>query len=125
MNSLVIVNSTQCVATPLRGECEDETHIPGMGTWESAMTLETSKFDFKGQNTLHCGVLYIIGNILKLRCLKWARMSHLDIYSTSYGEKKGRESNCQFDYRPLKVGNRPRCVQVKCNTPLESSQQEL
>jgi hypothetical protein len=26
---------------------------------------------------------------------------------TSYGQKKGRESNWQFDFRPLKVGNRP------------------
>jgi len=34
-------------------------------------------------------------------------MGHLDIYSTSYGKKKGRESNWQFDSRPLKVGNRP------------------
>jgi hypothetical protein len=34
-------------------------------------------------------------------------MSHLDIYSTSYDWKKGRESNWQFDSRPLKFGNRP------------------
>jgi len=34
-------------------------------------------------------------------------MSHLDICSTSYGKKKGRESNWQFDSRPLKVRNRP------------------
>jgi hypothetical protein len=34
-------------------------------------------------------------------------MSHLDICSTSYGRKKGRESNRQFDSRPLKVGNQP------------------
>jgi hypothetical protein len=34
-------------------------------------------------------------------------MSHLDICSPSYGQKKGRESNWQFDSRPLKVGNRP------------------
>jgi len=33
-------------------------------------------------------------------------MSHLDIYSTSYGRNKGRESNWQFDSRPQKVGNR-------------------
>jgi len=32
---------------------------------------------------------------------------HLDICSTSYGWKKGQESNWQFDSRPLKVGNRP------------------
>jgi hypothetical protein len=34
-------------------------------------------------------------------------MSHLDICSPSYGQKKGRESNWQFDSRALKVGNRP------------------
>jgi hypothetical protein len=34
-------------------------------------------------------------------------MSHLNIYMTSYGQKKGRESNWQFDSRPLKVRNRP------------------
>ncbi len=31
----------------------------------------------------------------------------MDICSPSYGQKKGRESNWQFDSRPLKVGNRP------------------
>jgi hypothetical protein len=34
-------------------------------------------------------------------------MNHLDIYNTSYGKKKGRESNWHFDSRPLKVENRP------------------
>jgi hypothetical protein len=34
-------------------------------------------------------------------------MSHLDIFSPSYGQKKVWESNWQFDSRPLKVGNRP------------------
>jgi hypothetical protein len=34
-------------------------------------------------------------------------MTHLDIWNTSYGQKKGRESNWQFDSRPLKVKNRP------------------
>ncbi len=28
-------------------------------------------------------------------------MNHLDINSPSYGQKKGRESNWQFDSRPL------------------------
>jgi hypothetical protein len=44
---------------------------------------------------------------VKCTCLKWPRMSHLDICSPSYGQKKGQESNWQFDSRPLKVGNRP------------------
>ncbi len=44
---------------------------------------------------------------MKRRCLKWARIAHLNIYNTSYGQKKGRESNWQFDSQPLKVRNRP------------------
>ncbi len=44
---------------------------------------------------------------MKCRCRKWPCMSHLDIRSTSYVQKKGWESNWQFDSRPLKVGNRP------------------
>jgi hypothetical protein len=44
---------------------------------------------------------------LERRCLKWAWIAHLDIWNTSYGQKKGWESNWQFDSRPLKVGNRP------------------
>jgi hypothetical protein len=53
------------------------------------------------------GVLYIIGKLLERRCLKWASLAHLNIWNTSYGQKKGRESNCQFDSRPQKVENRP------------------
>ncbi len=78
-----------------------------MGTWEFTETPKTSEFNCRNQNTLHYRVLYIIGKLSKRRCRKWAHMSHLDICSTSYGKKKGRESNWQFDSRPLKVGNRP------------------
>jgi hypothetical protein len=61
------------------------------------------------------GVLYIIEKILKLSCLKWARMTHLNIWNTSYGRKKGRESNWQFDSRPLKVGNQPDFLAFRCH----------
>jgi hypothetical protein len=95
------------VVTLLWEECEDKTHTPEMGTWESAEIPETLEFDCRGQNTSHWGFLYIMGNISKHRCRKWVRMSHLDIYNTSYGKKKRRESNWQFDSRPPKVGNWP------------------
>jgi hypothetical protein len=36
--------------------------------------------------------------------ISW-NMTHLDTSNTSYGQKKGWESNCQFDFWPLKVGN--------------------
>jgi hypothetical protein len=41
-----------CVATPLWGKCEDETHIPKSGNLESSGTLATSKLNKKGKNTL-------------------------------------------------------------------------
>jgi hypothetical protein len=78
-----------------------------VGTWESVGIPKASQFDCKGQNTSHQGVLYIIEKISKCRCRKWAHMSHLDICSTSYDKKKGRESNWQFDSQLVKVGNRP------------------
>jgi hypothetical protein len=93
------------VATPLWAKCENETHTPKGGNLESSGTPENSELDCRGQNTLHKGFLYTVGKVLKCRCPKWPRMSHLDICSPSYGQKKGRESNWQFDSRPLKVGD--------------------
>jgi hypothetical protein len=52
-------------------------------------------------------VYYINWKPLERRCPKWARITHLDIWNISYGQKKGRESNCQYDSRPLKVKNWP------------------
>jgi hypothetical protein len=74
---------------------------------ESSETPECSEFDRKAQNTSHWDVLGVIGKFLKRRYRKWPRIGHLDICSPSYGQKKRRESNWQFDSRPLKVGNRP------------------
>jgi hypothetical protein len=98
---------TLCVATLLLEEWEDDSHTPEMGTWESARTPKILEFNFKGQNTSHWDILYIIGKISKCKCRKWACMNHLDICSTSYDKKEGRESNWQFDCRLLKVRNRP------------------
>ncbi len=78
-----------------------------VGSWSPKWTPESSKRDCKDQNSLPQRVLYIIGKLLKCKCIKWARISHLDIWNTSYGQKKGRESNWQFDSLPLKVKNRP------------------
>jgi hypothetical protein len=81
--------------------------LPKSGNWESSGTLAILELDSRGQNTSPWGVLYTVGKVLKCRCRKWPRMSHFDISSISYGKKKGRESNWQFDSRPLKVRNRP------------------
>jgi hypothetical protein len=95
------------VATPLWGKCEDEIYTPKSENLESSRTPATSELDCRGQNTSPWSVIYIVGKGLKCRCRKWPPMSHSDIYSTSYGRKKGRESNWQFDSRPQEVGNRP------------------
>jgi hypothetical protein len=74
---------------------------------ESRWILKTSKSDFRSQNSMACGVLYIIEKLLERKCLKWVHIAHLDTWNTSYGQKKGRESNCQFDSQLEKVRNRP------------------
>jgi hypothetical protein len=74
---------------------------------ESSGTPECSELDRRTQNTLHWGVLDVIGKVSKRTYRKWPRIAHLDICRPSYGQKKGRESNWQFDSWPLKVGNRP------------------
>jgi hypothetical protein len=73
---------------------------------ESSGTPECSELGNKGQNTSHWGVLGVVGKVLKCKDRKWPCIGNLDICSPSYGQKKGRESNWQFDSRPLKVENR-------------------
>ncbi len=81
-----------------------DSHV---GSWNFKWTLESLECDCKGQNLLPWKKNYIIGNLLKLKCLKWAHIAHLDICNISYGQKKGWESNWQFDSWPLKVRNWP------------------
>jgi hypothetical protein len=74
--------------------CENEHSHSQMNfhcVWELEFrwTPKTSKNDYKGQNASPYGVIYIIGKLLKCRCPKWARMTHLDICNTSYGQKRG------------------------------------
>ncbi len=65
----VAINNTNYRNPTLR-ECEDEIHTPKIGTWESFRIPKTSEFDYKGQNTLHWNVLYIIEKLQKCRCQK-------------------------------------------------------
>ncbi len=95
------------VATPLWDKCEGEAHTPESGKLESCGTPKNSELKLKGKNTSNWGAFGVIEKVLKCRSLNWPRIGHLDICSPSYGQKKGRESNWQFDSRPLKVGNRP------------------
>jgi hypothetical protein len=95
------------VATPLWLSVGVKPNTSTVGDLESSGTPECLEFESKAQNTSHWGVLGVIGKVLKRRYRKWPRIGHLDICSPRYGQKKGRESNWQFDSRSLKVGNRP------------------
>jgi hypothetical protein len=96
-------------------KCEDETHTPKVGDLESFGTPACLGFDSRVQNTSDWGVLGVIEKVLKCRCPKWPHIDHLNICSPSYGQKKGRESNWQFDSRPLKVRNRPLPEVYRCS----------
>jgi hypothetical protein len=61
--------SSECVimcGNPTLKECEDDTHIPEMGTWESSKTPENSEFNCKGQNTSPWAVLYTVDKGLEV-----------------------------------------------------------
>jgi hypothetical protein len=96
-----------CVATLLWPSVGWSPTLGKSEELESSETPESLELDRKAQNTSHWGVLGVIGKVLKRRYRKWPRIGHLDICRPSYGQKKGRESNWQFDSRPQKVGNRP------------------
>ncbi len=95
------------VATPLWPSVGVKPNTWKSWELESFGTPECLEFDSKGQNTSHWSVLGVIGMVLKRRYRKCPRIGNSDICSPSYGQKKGRESNWQFDSRPPKVGNRP------------------
>jgi hypothetical protein len=44
------------------------------GSWSPKWTPELLKYDYRGQNPLAWRGYYIIGKLLKHRCLKWARI---------------------------------------------------
>jgi len=79
-------------ATPLWDKWRWDSHSQ---KWEFGVLQDSadSKLDYKGQNTLPWSVLYTVGKALKCRYRKWPLMNHSYIYSTSYGQKKGQESN--------------------------------
>jgi hypothetical protein len=87
------------------------SHVGSWWEWSPKRTPKTSESVLRGQNSMACCALYNNGKLLKCRCLKWARIAHLNIWNTSYGQKKAWESNSResasFDSWPLKVGNRP------------------
>jgi len=77
------------ILSEVQGNVREWAHtLPnGFPFWEldSRWTLEFSKSDLKGENSLDWKVLYTIEKLLRCKCLKWAHMIHLNAYNTSYG----------------------------------------
>jgi hypothetical protein len=101
--------------------------------WESVRIefphFETDSWIFKEwlQGSKSIGLkssLYHCKKILKHRCLKCACMTHLDIWNTSYGQKKGQKSNCQIWLLTIKSRQSPRfpCIHVACDILLKKFQ---
>jgi len=95
-------------------ECEDDIHTPEMGLGSLSGVLK------QGVKTPHLEMFFI--------SLESYRSVDVDngLACTNYGKKKVRESNWQFDSRPLKVGNQPdpgvcRCVATQCWKTLKES----
>jgi hypothetical protein len=94
------------VTTLLWGSVRVKSTLPKLGLG-SPLGLPKLQSSIVGVKILALGCSLYHWKAIEGRCRKWPLMSHLDIYNTSYGKKKGRKSNWQFDSRPLKVGNRP------------------
>jgi hypothetical protein len=114
------------VATPLWGKCEDETHTPKSGNLESSGTPKNLKLDYRGQNT--CIDMFFI---------LWERSWNVDVQNGLAWAIWTSQHKLWSKERPRvkliiwllttksRESTRPRCVQVQCDTLLESSWGEL
>jgi hypothetical protein len=93
-----------------------------VGSCSPKWTPKSSERDCKGQNSSPWRVLYIIAKLLKHRCLKWACIAHLDIWNTSYGQKRlGVKLAIWLPTTKSRESTRFPCVHAACNILLESS----
>jgi hypothetical protein len=93
---------------------------------ESQWTSESSKNDWRGQNSLDWSVPYIIGKLLEPRCLKWLAWLIWNLKDKLWSKEGSRvklavwlltTKSCESTWFP--------CVQVACHIPLKRSQWEL
>ncbi len=90
------------------------------------MTPKNLEHDCRGQNTLHWGIIGTVGKVLKCRCPKWPRIAIWTYAAQVMVERRAgsQTGNLTPDHQKSE-STRFRCVQVKCDTPLESSRGEL
>jgi hypothetical protein len=79
---------SDAVATPLWPSVGVKPNTCKVGDLESSETPECSELDNKGQNTLHWGVLGVIGKVSKRRYRKWPRIGNSDILAQVMGKRR-------------------------------------
>ncbi len=93
-----------------------QPHFEGVWGWHShsqngdlGVLWDSKKLRARLQGSNHLPLKYSLYRWkgLEVQMLKMAPHEPFGHCNTSYVQKKGRESNWQFDSRPLKVGNRP------------------
>jgi hypothetical protein len=73
--------------------------LPKVGTW-NPLRLPKIQSLIARVKTPYIDVFFILLE-------KWPCMSHSNICTISYGQKKGQELNWPFNSRLIKIGNRP------------------
>jgi hypothetical protein len=97
----------QFCRNPTLAKCGGEAqHLEKLGIWSPLGLPNVQSSTARGKTPRIRVFLVSLEKVLKHRYRKCPRIGNSDICSPSYGQKKGRESNWQFDSRPLKVGNR-------------------
>jgi hypothetical protein len=74
---------------------------------ESQWTPEISESDFKDQNSIACGILYVIGKLLEHKCLKWAHIVHLESETQVMAKRKARNQTTNLTPDQKKSGIDP------------------
>jgi hypothetical protein len=97
------------------------------GRWSPGGLPKLQRAIWGGQNSMAYGVLYIIEKLLERRCLKWARIAHLDILKHKLWPKEGPRVKLPvwLPTRKSQKSTRFTWLQTTCHIPLESSRWEL
>ncbi len=95
------------------------------GSWSFKWTLKFSESDCRGQNPSVWRVLYIIGKLLKRKCLKWARMTHVDIWNIRPKERSRVKLVVWLSTTKSQESTQFPCVKMAWDISLKSSQRGL
>jgi hypothetical protein len=109
-----------CVVTPLLEECEDDTHTPKMGTWESSGIPEASE-SIAGVKTPRIWVFFILLESYRSLDVENGFAWTIWTFAEQVMAKERPRVKLAIWLPTTKSweSTQPQCVQVECDTPLE------